>query len=234
MNVLSIRKVFVGFFILIVLITASGCSSNVAKMAKGLSEAPVVVGDYQNDEFLQVPFTDEYFFKVTPNDSVRIFGEGKSYYKAFKLPENEHQREFVLHSKFLGMIVTAFNIFKPVVTMLDDDLNVTRTLSPTDNNLIQKNLMYSTLRMKVSANPGEYYMVIHTPEPMPGKRFKYVQFIESTMVSTGTGFMMMPSQTMTRRIEEGPIGSLILEFPNVNTEHPGFVKTKKTWRVSQK
>jgi maltose operon protein len=91
-------------------------------------EAPVCCGSYDEFEYEKLALPDSRNFKIDENSQAFVFDTGKSYFKAFELPEYSSPYKISVKSYMMGETVKTGYIFYPAVIFLNAEYEVTRII----------------------------------------------------------------------------------------------------------
>jgi len=97
------------------------------------------------------------------------FSFGKSWYKAFRLPQQEKPYQLVIYS-YADNAMRAGTVFYPVLVFVDYAFNITRVVVP---DMQDNDALFMKLTAKVQVNPKSYheaYVIVATSEQVRHKK----------------------------------------------------------------
>lgn len=162
---------FLGFFL-------SSCSMPYSAVMKKYQDASVCCKSMSQVKFETLNIGDSKSFKMNEETDVFLFDTGKSYFKAFEIPQTGYPYHFFIKSYMLGDQIRFAYIFIPYVLTLDEKYHVVRSTVPS-NLCLKKAGFMETLRESgglmsklegfvhfTGENKNEKYIVVLTTESL--------------------------------------------------------------------
>jgi hypothetical protein len=108
----------------------SGCAVPYSKVISQYQDAPICCTSMQEFEFEGIQIGDSRDFDLNENSPAYQFDTGKSYFKAFELPEWSSPYHLSIRSYMLGDHIDSAYIFYPQILTLNDNYEVVRSTDP--------------------------------------------------------------------------------------------------------
>jgi len=142
-------------------------------------------------EYMSMPANDELKFSVGPGDRVYLFPSGKSYFKAFRMPEFDGPISLEVRTYLVGEWIPTAHVFAPYITLLDESfVPVGDTLAP--ELFYDEGWMEGSRWTGIATIPvGTEYIVIHTAPELANKRIT-LGSTSGYAYTTGTGTTSVP------------------------------------------
>lgn len=201
-------------FISVVLLSAlllTGCASQVAKLSTDLENQPSCCSTLAELSFDSLSAEKETRFPVGPGDKVFNFASGKSYVKAFELPQNGQFSGLEVRTYLMGQYIPTAHAFGPFFQFLDAaKLPIgSETFPPLyyDEGFIEGARWTGVAKIPATAK----YVVIYTkPELAKFQRISLASTSGYGYMSGGTYVYVPPSGA--RSSSYGPAGELRLRL----------------------
>lgn len=168
------RIIFIGFLGLFL----SSCSMPYDAVMKKFQNASVSCQSMSQFKFETLNIGDSKSFKLNEESDVFLFHTGKSYFKAFEIPQKGYPYYFLIKSYMLGDHIKDAYIFIPYVVTLDEKYQVIRSTVPSALHLKKAGFMETMketggLGSKLEGflqfteeNRNEKYIVVLTTESL--------------------------------------------------------------------
>jgi len=119
-------------FILLICLTLalSGCAVPYSKVISQYQSAAICCTSMQEFEFEGIRIGDSRDLDLNENSPAYQFDTGKSYFKAFELPEWPSPYHLSIRSYMLGDHIDSAYIFYPQIVTLNDDCELVRSTDP--------------------------------------------------------------------------------------------------------
>ena len=196
----------------LVSLACAGCAGTVDEDAsiKALQAAPPCCGSLANLHYEELPASKDVSFSIQVGDGPFDFGtDGKSYYRAFRLPASSDDYAIFLSAQYMvENAAVSFHsyFFYPVMTLLDASMHALAETSVDDLRLRKGEFGandYLQVAFTVKPSMGARYLVVHTPEDNLGKAKTFSYTIGPEVYVVGN------ISTVT------PPGTQLVEYPGV-------------------
>lgn len=169
-----IRIIFMGFLAFFL----SSCSTPYSAVMKQYQDASVCCKSMSQFKFETLHIGDSKSFKLNEETDVFLFDTGKSYFKAFEIPQTGYPYHFLIKSYMLGGHIKDAYVLIPYVLTLDEEYHVVRSTVPSILRLKKAGFMETMketggLGRKLEgfvpftgANKNEKYIVLLTTESL--------------------------------------------------------------------
>jgi len=194
----------------------SSCATPYKTVLNRYYEATVCCREFKEFQYEKLYIPDSKSFMIDENSQAFIFDTGKSYFKAFELPEYTVPYTITIKSYMLGDHIKSAYIFCPAVMFLDERLSIIRFI---ENDVFQykKTAPFETSGLGAmfeaeipvtQEGAHERYMIILTTDKLLGEKIAktvpvFVPFIFPGVV----GVLPTGKQEMVY-IPYSPIGRL--------------------------
>jgi len=168
-----------------------GCASELPALVDSLNAESSCCSNFSEFAYASIPTDDQLDFAVGPGDQVYRFPTGKSYFKAFRMPESDSPASLELRTYLVGQWIPTAHVFAPYVTVLDESFSpIGDTLVP---ELFYDEGWFDGARWTgIVTVPSEGdYIVIHTAPELVNKRIT-LGSTTGYAYSTGTGTTYVP------------------------------------------
>ncbi|MFQ5598613.1 MAG: MalM family protein [Nitrospiria bacterium] len=176
-----------------------------------------------------LPSEEPVTFRLDENSDSFVFQSGKSYFKAFQLPEKEVPYHIQVKSFALGETIDKAHIFYPQVALLDGGFTVLKQSAPEDF-VVKKaglketaSISWGLLRLKLEGTifvdmPNAKYLVVYTTKELMGTRTsehmsKQIQPIP-VPIPGGVLIGAVPAGVLPVDIPHSPFGWLSITIEN--------------------
>lgn len=182
-----------------------GCGSGpYVKDLEALDAAPSCCADYSAFTYEKLKIGSEQNASVTTEAQAFTFATGKSYFRAYEIPEQS--------APFYLQVISrpgSRRVFFPTVLVLDGLFRPTRHIGEPiirwhDDNYAPTSASIEGTLYFDPVRSGERYIVILTVDRAQAEA--HAAATPDLMVATGRGFMMMPGKEVT--LEPGPVGTI--------------------------
>lgn len=161
-------------FGIIIILMLSGCATPYSTVMKSYKEASICCESMEDFEFENIEIGDPKGFDLNEKSSLYLFDTGKSFFKAFALPQSAHPYQVTIRSYMLGDVIKSAYIFFPQAVTLDEDFKVVRSTNPQIFQLQKMGLTETWgLRYKIEGhiyfpegNKVEKYLIILTTDEL--------------------------------------------------------------------
>lgn len=171
-----------------VLLLISSCAAMVTqrKAVDSLMDSIPCCTSMAEFRYEPLPSGEPVAFRLDQNSDSFVFPSGKSYFKAFNLPEMKLPYPIQVKSFALGESINSAHVFYPKILLLDDHFAVRKVNAPVDFSLTKSGLKetssvsWGLLRLKLETSflvdiPDAKYLVIYTTrELMESKTSEYM------------------------------------------------------------
>lgn len=222
MLIRTILLFFLGLFV-------SACSTPYTAVMKKYQDAPICCNSMSQFKFEAIKVGDSKSSKLTEESAAFSFDTGKSYFKAFEIPQTGYPYHFLIKSYMLGDHIKSAYIFVPYVLTLDEKYQIVQSTLPS-NMLLRKSGFTETMKetgglgRKLEGyiqftmnNKNERYIVLLTTKSLLKEKLfqTYRTFVPIVLPGLVT---LLPGSEDSAFIPSSPIGHL-----NVSLV-PGFAK----------
>ncbi|MBA3031143.1 MAG: hypothetical protein FP816_20335 [Desulfobacteraceae bacterium] len=156
--------------------------------------------------YQKVPFNDEVNFFIDTKSPAYNFSSGKSYFKAFELPDSNEKLAIEIKSYFIG------DVLYPVITILNSKYTVTRTVEQPIIKYVPPVWSRGYIGGIIIFKPelDEKYFIIHTSDKYIGDHL--TSNLQGYTYSDGKSSFIVPS--LSTKYNFSPIGrvSLLLTY----------------------
>lgn len=192
------------------------CTSPVPSHIAALDESPVTSLSYENLQFEKLPAPGNVAFEVSSALPVLEFNTGKSFVKAFELPEAGKPIAIRLRSYLVGSFdIKRTYIFAPSVILLDKKYRTIRHIDQSKFEYAVPSLTETTgYRAMLEGyifiegeKPKEKYLIVYTKHSQLGRDVK-LYMPKTVPLWTGVGSVAVPIGKEPVFIPASPTGNL--------------------------
>lgn len=106
------------------------CMVSYQDALKKFQESPVCCQSFREFTFEKININDTQSFKLDENSMSFLFPYGKSYFKAFELPQVGYPYHLLIKSYMLGEHIAEAHIFFPYIITLNENFEIVRSKTP--------------------------------------------------------------------------------------------------------
>ncbi|WP_154222800.1 hypothetical protein [Marinicella rhabdoformis] len=200
-------------YILFLAVFLQSCAKPLVKQHDSLNSKTVCCDDLSELPYLEFHPTKKNKFKIDSESPAFRFGETKSYFSAFELPDFEG-KYFEAKSYFNGMMIGQY--FDPIFMTLDKNHRVLEVFS-LNLRFVNSNLFgeqNANMKGLFKISPDSKYMVVFTAQFEEGDNYAN---IPPTMISynVGNNVYYMPGSGANIKLERSPTGKLMLRLKEI-------------------
>lgn len=196
----------------------------ITKLTERLNEKSICCETYTDLDYESLSFGEKININITENNLAREFGTGRSYFKAFDLPESKIPYEISVYSYPMLMDMRKAYVFYPQFILLDKTHKLAREVAPSMIWAQEGVFPRPRLTGAINVLPGESKLIVYT-DP---SRFGHGSNWNSSVLN------FPPPRTHwnsdwnypLRRAPEGEL-QLILDKKNVATKHYNIIGAVK-------
>lgn len=193
------------FTLISILIISSGCGTSLKKVMKSYQEALPCCESMKDFKFETIVIGDSKSFDLGERSPAYLFDTGKSFFKAFALPQLSYPYHVSIRSYMLGQTRDSWYIFFPQIVTLNQDFELVRS---TDSRSFQSKragfietaketfaMMYK-LEGKISfaeVNRNEKYLIILTTDELLRAQTFFTKWEFITVLLPGVGLTPIPT-----------------------------------------
>jgi maltose operon protein len=193
-----------------------GCAVSREQAHDTLAAATPCCSSLQSLPYQPLRPGEKVVFDVDERSPSFVFPSGKSYFKAFALPENGAPGRIELRSYAQGDRIDRAHVFYPGLLMLDRDFRVVAEVVPalasargTNKAAMEENSwgMPARLQGGVQIEPAYRYMIVRTTASLLAKHSSYLEPARGIGAAIGT----VPQGQFA--IAHSPVGRIVVELP---------------------
>jgi hypothetical protein len=198
----KIKLIQVSLVMSLLVMTLSSCASkNLNRHISSLIDETTCCTSFDEMKFEKITNLGSLKFEIDTTSPAYAFDQGKSYFKAFELPENYSELRIDLRSYFSGNMV-----FYPEITVLNDRYEITRVMWKDKLKFNDKKWWgRDDFGGELNTRKGERFILIHTPWDSISKEFE--RSSTTVMPISPTTLIPVPSKS---KAYFSPIGSFKL------------------------
>lgn len=216
-------------FVLLVLISIASCATMVSyeKASESLSNSVSCCESISQFSYDPLTESEGVSFKLDESSVTFEFQSGKSYFKAFHLPQKGLPYFIKIESYALGETIQKAHIFYPQIAVLDDRFVIIQQSAPDDFTLRKvgyREVAKETggLPVKLEGailvdNPNAKYILIFTTQKIMSNKSPYVTRQVMPIILPGV-VTAIPTGKSTEQIRHSPFGILHIEIANAETK----------------
>ena len=114
-------------FCLILFLLLSGCATPYSTVIRSYQGAAISCKSVKDFEFESLAIGESKSFDINEKSPVYLFDTGKSFFKAFALPQTSYPYQVSISSYMLGDRIKSAYIFYPQAATLNEDFEVVRS-----------------------------------------------------------------------------------------------------------
>jgi hypothetical protein len=179
-------------------------------MGSDLEQLEVCCASYEQMEYQSLVLDQETAVRIDSTAAVFRFDGGKSYFQAFRLPDDLSGRDLVVTSYSNGVTKFDWSTFYPQFVILGRDYRFSRAITDPGVRYQNDMLRGGNWATRVRLEPGDTHLIIHTS---PALRDYGVPYPESDghVAMSGTMPIYVPG-TSGGLVQLAPVGKLTLRF----------------------
>jgi hypothetical protein len=209
--------------IIAVFLLAAGCAKNYRTAVTGFRDAPVCCSSLADIPVEPLKMGGSTHFTLEEGTPAFRFATGKSYFRAFRLPDGPYPYRVTIDSYLVGGYLKSAYLFRPVVLTLDADRTPVRTIAGGDFTVERAGFAEAMwqaggLKQKLSggvdftAENRERYLVVLTTDALLKETTAVPVGGDSTMLLLGSGGVAAKTEEV--RVPHAPTGRL-----GISVEH---------------
>jgi maltose operon protein len=198
----------------------SACAASLETVMSRYKEASISCTDYQEFGYEKLDIPESKSFWIDKDSKVFVFDTGKSYFKAFELPEYSTPYSILIKSYQMGGSPASAYIFSPAIMFLDERFAVTRFMEKgifhyTRISLLETSSWETGWALALKAeipitpeNANDRYMVILTTDELLKEKEVFVSPAFVPLILPGVVGAIPTGQVNVSNIPHSPMGKI--------------------------
>lgn len=194
-----------------------GCAAPFNIVVKQYQGAPICCTSMSEFQYEMLHIGDSQSFDLNEKSDAFLFATGKSYFKAFELPQGQYPFQVLIKSYIIGDHIASAYIFHPHILTLNEKYDVVRS-TDSSSFCFKKSGFWETLKETrgvqrilegfvsfTEENSNEKYLVILTTESLLQKKIHENYRTIIPIILPGM-VMALPGMKATATIPASPVG----------------------------
>ena len=200
--------------LIVALFLITGCTIPYHEVMQEYENTPICCSEYRQIAYETIGLPELKAFNLDKTSDMFSFETGRSYFKAFKLPQFAGTYRIEITSYALGNHEKNAYIFAPQVMFLDSAFNITRIVSSDNFTYVEpyEGALWLSIALRgtiqvAKDNAGDVYMIIYTTEQDLAKKMKYKTPATLPIPVAGT-MLLIPLGKRDVYIPYSPVGRI--------------------------
>ncbi len=202
-------------FLPIISLLLMSCAVNLQKVTEQYRAAPLCCSGYSEFEYEEIKLGDRRKIFIDSHSKAYEFKWGKSFFRAFKLPEYKRPYGIIIKSFFLGGQPRKAYIFSPMVILLDKDFNITYKIRGNSFTNIKTLIgfrkgLVAEIPVTEEDSEGRYMVILTTEELLRGRTGLEVPVMMPLFIPGLAGALPIGANYI--KVPHSPVGKVTVEL----------------------